>query len=188
MNRSRLLMGLAAVFAGLFVLMAVLGFVYNLFLLVLATAFGIVSYALWYHASGRLREQVRRRSRGAGRARDQRERATGGFGAGPREEWTGQRDGPRGGSGRTGPRGAGGFGAQGRGGQRRRARSGTTAELTAAEAYDVLGLDSNAGPDRIRGAYRERVKDVHPDTDGGDEAAFKRVQKAYERLQDGQGR
>ena len=184
-------MGLAAVFAGLFTLMAVLGFVYNVFLLVIAIPFGIVSYALWYHASGRLREQVRRRSRGPGRARGQREAATGGFGAGPREEWTGPRDGPSGGSARTGPRGAGGFGARGRSGRRGRTRSarpGPTAELTAAEAYDALGLDPGAGPDRVRGAYRERVKDVHPDTEGGDEAAFKRVQEAYERLQDGQNR
>lgn len=184
-------MGLAAVFAGLFVLMAVLGFVYNVFLLVVAIPFGIVSYALWYHASGRLREQVHRRSRGAGRARSQREAAAGGFGAGPREEWAGPWDGPSGGSARTGPRGAGGFGAQGRGGQRGRARSArsrTTSGLTASEAYGVLGLDPGAGPDRVRGAYRERVKDVHPDTEGGDEAAFKRVQEAYERLQNGHNR
>jgi hypothetical protein len=184
-------MGIAAVFAGLCTLMAVLGFVYNVFLLVVAVPFGIVSYALWYHASGRLREQVRRRSQGAGRARSQREAATGGFGAGPREEWTGPRDGPSGGSGGAGRRGAGGFGARGRSGRRERARSarpGTASGLTVAEAYDALGLDPGAGPDRVRGAYRERVKDVHPDTEGGDEAAFKRVQEAYERLQNGQNR
>jgi DnaJ-domain-containing protein 1 len=186
-NRSRLLVGLAAVFAGLSVLMAVLGFVYNLFLLVVAVPFGIVSYALWYHASGRLRERVRRQSRAARRARRQREGSTGGFGAGPREEWTGPREGPNG----PGFGGAGGFGGGRRAEGRERARSGrsgTTAGLTAGEAYDVLGLDPGAGPDRIRRAYRERVKDVHPDTEEGDEAAFKRVQEAYERLQDGQNR
>jgi len=178
-------MGLAAVFAGLAVLMAVLGFVYHLFLLVIAIPFGIVSYTLWYHASGRLRAQVSRQSHAERRAQARaREEATGGFGAGPREEWTGPREG-------FGARGDGfdgrsGFGTGARTSRQRYARS--TSDLSASEAYDVLGLDPGADPDRVRRAYREKVKDVHPDTEEGDEAAFKRVQKAYERLQNGQGR
>lgn len=180
-------MGIAAVFAGLFVLMAVLGFVYHLFLLVVAIPFGIVSYALWYHASGRLRDQVSRQSHAERRAqaRAREEATTGGFGAGPREEWTGPRDGF------DGARGDG-FGSRSRVGagarttRQRRVRS--TSGLSSAEAYDVLGLDPGADPDRVRRAYREKVKDVHPDTEEGDEAAFKRVQKAYERLQNGHGR
>jgi curved DNA-binding protein CbpA len=34
----------------------------------------------------------------------------------------------------------------------------------------------------VKQAYREKVKEVHPDTDGGDEEAFKKVNRAYERL------
>lgn len=178
-------MGLAAVFAGLAVLMAVLGFVYHLFLLVVAIPFGIVSYTLWYHASGRLRAQVSRQPYAERRAQARaREEATGGFGAGPREEWTGPREGFGGARGDFG--GGAGFGAERRNGRQRYAPS--TTGLSASEAYDVLGLDPGADPDRVRRAYREKVKDVHPDAETGDEAAFKRVQKAYERLQNGQGR
>jgi curved DNA-binding protein CbpA len=36
----------------------------------------------------------------------------------------------------------------------------------------------------VRAAYRDRVKEVHPDTDAGDEEAFKSVTAAYERLTD----
>lgn len=42
-----------------------------------------------------------------------------------------------------------------------------------------MGLTADAA--EIRRAYRERVKDVHPDN-GGDRAAFMRVTAAYERL------
>ena len=176
-------MGLAAVFAGLAVLMAVLGFVYHLFLLVIAIPFGIVSYTLWYHASGRLRAQVSRQSHAERRAQARAREEAGGFGAGPREEWTGPRDGFRG---ARGDFDGSGFGAGARSGRQRYAPS--TSGLSASEAYDVLGLDPGADPDRVRRAYREKVKDVHPDTQEGDEAAFKRVQKAYERLQNGHSR
>lgn len=49
------------------------------------------------------------------------------------------------------------------------------------EACDVLGVDLDATPEEIRAAYRERVKETHPDR-GGSEAAFKRVRWAYEYL------
>jgi len=45
-------------------------------------------------------------------------------------------------------------------------------------AYAALGLAPDADADAVRSAYRERVKEVHPDH-GGDEAAFKRLQDAY---------
>jgi len=45
-------------------------------------------------------------------------------------------------------------------------------------AYQTLGVSSTANSDEIRDAYRERVKQVHPDR-GGDEAAFREVQEAY---------
>jgi curved DNA-binding protein CbpA len=37
----------------------------------------------------------------------------------------------------------------------------------------------------VRRAYREKVKQVHPDAEGGSEDAFKRVNEAYERLSGG---
>ncbi|AQL41777.1 molecular chaperone [Halorientalis sp. IM1011] len=45
-------------------------------------------------------------------------------------------------------------------------------------AHAVLGLPVGAGLDDIKRAYREKVKEVHPDH-GGDEDEFKRVREAY---------
>ena len=56
--------------------------------------------------------------------------------------------------------------------------------MSAREAANVLGVGVDAGAGEVRSAYRDRIKEVHPDTDGGDEDAFKRVQDAYERLSD----
>jgi ferredoxin len=47
--------------------------------------------------------------------------------------------------------------------------------------YDVLGLDADADEDAVVRAYRERVKEVHPDH-GGSVAEFKRVRRAYEHI------
>lgn len=56
----------------------------------------------------------------------------------------------------------------------------TDADPVAAKAaYAVLGLPAGADTDAVQRAYRERVKEVHPDH-GGDEAAFKRVREAYD--------
>ncbi|MFB6146648.1 MAG: J domain-containing protein [Halobacteriaceae archaeon] len=44
--------------------------------------------------------------------------------------------------------------------------------------FAELGIDPTDSVAEIRAAYRERVKEVHPDQ-GGDEAAFRRVQAAY---------
>jgi ferredoxin len=44
-----------------------------------------------------------------------------------------------------------------------------------------LGLDADADEDAVVRAYRERVKEVHPDH-GGSVAAFKRVRRAYEHV------
>jgi hypothetical protein len=46
------------------------------------------------------------------------------------------------------------------------------------DAFDELGLDRNADLDAVKGAYRERVKETHPDQ-GGDEESFRRVREAY---------
>ena len=161
MPRSQLVIALASVFAGLTVLLAVLGFAYSPVALVVALPFGAVTYALWYHASGRLRERVRREAR-AGRTRTTTER--GGFGAGPREDW-------------TGPRGGGGF----RDGRQRQATRRTTGPSTR-DAYRTLDLDPGADESSIKRAYREKVKETHPDTEDGSERRFKRVNEAYERL------
>ncbi|MFP9190835.1 J domain-containing protein [Natronosalvus vescus] len=45
-------------------------------------------------------------------------------------------------------------------------------------AYKTLGLPSDADHEAVRSAYRERIKQVHPDH-GGDTASFRRVQEAY---------
>jgi len=45
-------------------------------------------------------------------------------------------------------------------------------------AFAVLGLPAGAGVDEVKRAYRERVKDVHPDH-GGDRDDFERVREAY---------
>ncbi|WP_256867905.1 J domain-containing protein [Halorientalis salina] len=45
-------------------------------------------------------------------------------------------------------------------------------------AYAALGLPTGASVEDVKGAYRERVKEVHPDH-GGDEDEFKRLREAY---------
>ncbi|WP_299333069.1 J domain-containing protein [Haloplanus sp.] len=54
--------------------------------------------------------------------------------------------------------------------------SGTTGSV--ASAFERLGLRPSAGPDEVKTAYRERVKEVHPDH-GGDGEDFRRLQEAY---------
>lgn len=45
-------------------------------------------------------------------------------------------------------------------------------------AFSELGLPTDADADEVKEAYRDRVKQTHPDR-GGDEATFRRVQEAY---------
>lgn len=47
-------------------------------------------------------------------------------------------------------------------------------------AFEALGVDADADEAALRAAYRERVKEVHPDRGGSDEA-FRRIQEAYTR-------
>jgi hypothetical protein len=51
-----------------------------------------------------------------------------------------------------------------------------------AEAYDVLNVDPGRAEAVVRDAYLSRIKEVHPDSDDGSREAFRRVQRAYERL------
>lgn len=174
MTRSRLLLALAATFAGLAVVLAVLGVVYSLVLLAAAVPFAGTAYLLWYHASGRLVARARRRAghdpTSGRRARDRfRRRAAERLGGDPRRERRERRDRVSGGT--AGPRGNAG-----------RAPRGGGASPTRTEAADVLGVPIDADDDQIRAAYRDRAKDLHPDAEGGSEEAFKRITAAYERL------
>jgi len=49
--------------------------------------------------------------------------------------------------------------------------------------FDVLGLDPGADQREIERAYRERIKEAHPDH-GGSREEFRRVREAYEQLRD----
>nr|WP_246391954.1 J domain-containing protein [Halosimplex pelagicum] len=176
------------------VLFAIFGFAANVGFFAVAALFGAVAYFMWYHASGRFAQRLYRgveeraapgdggRGGPAGR---------GGFGAGPREDWEPPRDEDA----RRRARTAGGQQTRGGRRQRRQARAGGQRRRraaaaaqpsgpTAAEAYDTLELDRGADEDAVKAAYREKVKEVHPDSPDGDEEEFKQVQSAYERLTD----
>jgi hypothetical protein len=198
---SRIVTGLAYVLAALAVLFAIYGVIFNLVFFAVAAVFGAAAYFVWYHASGRFARRVYQG------VESQAQPAGGGAepSAGPREEWVPPRDGQRArdaaaergrrGGDAGGPRGRDAQGARrGAGGPRGRTERGRanrtsagpppTDRITAREAYDRLGLEQGADAEAVKSAYRERVKEVHPDTDGGDEDEFKRVKTAYERLSD----
>lgn len=180
MQQDRLLFGLAAVLAGIATLEFVLAFVYSPALLAIAVPFGAAAYLIWYQASGRLRKRVESGQAGSYR-RAEAEAETGGFGAGPRESFSGRRGGFDERSGRE-ARGTRAGGARAGRSQTGGARAVRNTGPTPAEAYRVLGLDTDADPDEVRRAYRERVKSVHPDRESGDQDEFKRVKEAYEVL------
>lgn len=158
-ENARIRVALAWVFGVVAAVFVVLGVVVSPVALGVGIPFTIAAYILWYQASGRLRARVRAR---AERPRDGRRDATTGPGG------TRRQPGDRGTArdqGRASPSDGGGW------------------ALTRAEAYRVLGVSPDADPATVRQAYRDRVKDVHPDR-GGDEESFKRVSRAYERLRD----
>lgn len=47
--------------------------------------------------------------------------------------------------------------------------------------YAILGVDQNSTPEQLKKAYRQKVKEHHPDA-GGDPEMFKKVQQAYENI------
>jgi hypothetical protein len=156
-TRSPLLLAIAAVLAGTAALFVVLGAVFNLLLAVAALPFGAAAYFLWSHATGRLRGRIRRRF--AGREEFEHRQATADPG---RRSQTGRRH-------RTG---------------RRTANEEGQAAMDREAALNALDVAPDADAGTIRRAYRDRVKAVHPDADGGDEDEFRRVRAAYERLTD----
>ncbi|MFC4988123.1 J domain-containing protein [Saliphagus infecundisoli] len=165
-DRSPFVLGLASVFAGLTAVLGIFGVVgAQPIAVAVAVPFGLTSYVMYYHGSGKLARAAVRRGERAERAR--RRRAAG---AGPRD-----RAGPRTRADRRARAGAGR--RRGTGSRRRAPASGPTA----AEARSTLGVGTDAGESEIRSAYRDRVKEVHPDR-GGDEEAFKDVTAAYDRL------
>ncbi len=50
--------------------------------------------------------------------------------------------------------------------------------------YETLGVEPDAAADDIKAAYKRLALETHPDRQGGDEAAFKAVNEAYEVLSD----
>lgn len=172
MHRTRLVTGMAGAFGAMTAVLVVGAVVYSPALLLLAAVFGVVTYVLYSHATGRLLNRI---YRGVERqaATDGADPGRGGFGAGPREEWTPPREEQR-------RRARQRTGAS----RRTRARAPSRDGPTPREAYGVLGLDPGADEGAVREAYRRRIKEVHPDTDGGDEEQFKRVREAYEVLTD----
>lgn len=57
-------------------------------------------------------------------------------------------------------------------------------------AYDILGVPSDADDDQIRAAYRKVAKQIHPDRNKAPDAEekFKELQAAYENLSDPRSR
>ncbi|WP_197031439.1 J domain-containing protein [Bacillus sp. UNC438CL73TsuS30] len=51
-----------------------------------------------------------------------------------------------------------------------------------ANYYRILDVPYDATYNEIKEAYRKKVKEVHPDTEKGNEEQFKRVKEAYETL------
>ncbi|MFB6075195.1 MAG: J domain-containing protein [Haloarculaceae archaeon] len=187
MDYDRLIRGVAAALGATTVVFVVLAFAYNLVLLFVALTFGAATFLMYDQISGRMArrvyarvEQQARRNRADGPGRGGRS----GFGAGPRADWEPPRGGQRAraAGGRTNRARSRAGGGRSGGGSRRRRQAGD--RLSAAEAYRRLGLEPGADQSAVKAAYRERVKAVHPDTDGGDEERFKRVKEAYERLAD----
>ncbi|MFC6757318.1 MULTISPECIES: J domain-containing protein [Haloarcula] len=190
MQYDRLTKGIAVVFGVLTAVLTVVGILSSPAVLFLALMFGASTYLMYYHLSGRMAasvyERVEQRAATDGRGA-RRGDSRGGFGAGPREEWEPPRDGR---ARRTAERvrQERARRQQARGGRQRTARRRQSVQQssgpTPAEAYDRLGLDPSADQSTVKQAYRERVKETHPDTDSGSEREFKRVKAAYETLTD----
>lgn len=178
-ENERLIMAIAGVFVVLALVLGIVGIVYAQFVIAVALMFGVVAFLMWYQASGRLASRIYEGVEARARVNDrwrrrnenqrqqekrwqQRNRRWGNGNFDPRNSWTGQ-------STNTHNR------------QKRREQP-DESTTQPREAYAILGLAPDAEEEEIKKAYRDRVKEVHPDTKGGDEEAFKRVTAAYEQL------
>lgn len=54
--------------------------------------------------------------------------------------------------------------------------------------YQTLGVEKNASPEEIKKAYRRLAHECHPDKNGGDGQKFKKVNEAFQVLNDAQKR
>lgn len=68
--------------------------------------------------------------------------------------------------------------SRGRNRGRNRGRDHTKSRANIAAAFQTLGITRDADVAEVKAAYREKVKNVHPDR-GGSEEDFARVQEAY---------
>ena len=174
---SRLLLGVAAVLAGTTVLLGVFGLVYNPVLLLATVPFAAATYFLWGSATGRLDERMRAQAT-ARRADPRTGSGTGGPSIGAeRSGWRRERvrRAPGGSDTRSGPGASAGAGRPPPG----RSRASGTSRSVAA---NVLEVDPDASESEVRRAFREKARELHPDAPDGDEAEFRRVRSAYERL------
>ncbi|WP_435063246.1 J domain-containing protein [Halobaculum sp. EA56] len=175
MDRDVLLLGIAAVLAGLTATLAMLGITHSPFVFVAALPTGAAAYFMWYQASGRMKEDLRSRAAGRRSRRGAAEGPRGGDSRFAREARARMGDGGRVGPG--GPRG------RGRGTTAGAAAPNATSGMPPGDARRTLGVDAGADQAAVKSAYRERVKETHPDS-GGDEEEFKRVNRAYETLKE----
>lgn len=66
---------------------------------------------------------------------------------------------------------------------------GTLDEVQAVrDLYEILGVSRDATEDELKKAYRRKARELHPDSGGGDEEAFKELTAAYEVLKNPQAR
>jgi hypothetical protein len=176
MVRDTVGLALAGVLAGLAAMLFVASIAVQPFLVVFAIPFAAGAYLVWqasigeYGARGVSGSEARRAR--ARRARAANDRAAS-------DGYRGTTAGERRRSRNYERARAAGRRASGR--ERAREEPDTLARR---EAARVLGVDADAEPAAVRSAYRERVKEVHPDTEGGDAEAFQQVNDAYERLQE----
>lgn len=140
MTGSRLLVGLASVFAAIAVVMFVTASAYRTPVpLAIALPTGLTGYLLWYQGTGRLARRMGERTRQPeGRTR------------------TGSRSRNR--------------GRRTRRGRSRTQRSTRGSGQTRREAYNTLDLDPGSEKSEIKRAYRKKVKTTHPDRGGDEEA------------------
>lgn len=179
-------MVVASVLGGLAVLVALVAVAFQPFLLLVSLPLAAAAYLLWQGAVGNLgRAPWRRRRvdpRQQRRRREPNQRRSDAQASASDAAWGEAGDESRNGG---GPRGAGSRRRGGQTGGNDGYWRGPTTEpsgLDRETAYRTLGLSPGADEETVRQAYRDRVKEVHPDAADGDEAEFKRVNRAYETL------